>query len=71
MEPRLTDEFRVERRREQVPLLQDDGSFLELGQYVDPSPIRSIHGARMKTPRTRWSIPRTSMSASNESTWRP
>ena len=38
MEPGLAHELGVERRHEEVPLLQDDGPVLEFGQDLDPVP---------------------------------
>ena len=71
MEPGLADELGVERREEQVPLLEDDGSPSCDASTRTPSPTASTTGARMNTPRTGCSMPSTSRSASNESTWRP
>ena len=72
METGLAHELGVEGCHDQVPLLQDDRALLVFGEHARrPSPISSTIGARMNTPRTGCSMPRTSRSASNESTWRP
>ena len=70
MERGLAHQLR-ERGREQAALPQDDGPVLVRESTLTSEPTSSMHGARMNTPRTGWSIPSTSTSASNESTCRP